>query len=98
MRQVEVLQTRDIQLQQLYNARADNYASSRTSLLTSRASAFADGGTTSWAADDDDEKLIDVQVSVDDIRSQQERILQGTTVVCIFFLSLFHYKFDCNLL
>ncbi|XP_031835463.1 syntaxin 8 [Nomia melanderi] len=76
MRQIEVLQSRDVQLQKLYNARADNYASSRTSLFTSKASAFADGGTTSWAADDDDEKLIDVQVSVEDIRSQQERVLQ----------------------
>ncbi|XP_078046949.1 syntaxin 8 [Augochlora pura] len=76
-RQVELLQSKDIQLQRLYDARTDSFASSRTNLFTSSASAFADGGTTSWAADDDDdEKLIDIEVTVTDVRAQQDRILQ----------------------
>ncbi|XP_033342618.1 syntaxin 8 [Megalopta genalis] len=76
-RQIELLQSKDVQLQRLYNARTDNFTSSRTNLFTSSASAFADGGTTSWAADDDDdEKLIDIEVSVTDVRAQQDRILQ----------------------
>ncbi|XP_076243608.1 syntaxin 8 [Calliopsis andreniformis] len=74
-RQIEILQSRDIQLQKLYDTYRSDYASARTSLLTSGASAFADGGTTSWAADDDDEKPLDVQVSVTNLRTQQDQIL-----------------------
>ncbi|KZC14839.1 PREDICTED: syntaxin-8 [Dufourea novaeangliae] len=87
IRQIEVLQSRDVQLQKLYDARTNNLVSSRASLLTSGASVFVDGGTTSWAADDDDEKLIDIQIQpVADLRTQQERILQeqdkGLEVLC----------------
>ncbi|XP_076648396.1 syntaxin 8 [Halictus rubicundus] len=74
-RQIEVLQSKDIQLQRLYDARTDSFVNSRTNLFAPTASAFADGGTTSWAADDDDdEKLIDIDVA--DLRTQQDRILQ----------------------
>lgn len=75
-RQVEQLQSRDIQLQKLYDPRAKDYALSRASLLKSGSSAFADGGTTSWAADEDDEKPLDVQVTVNDLMSHQEQVLK----------------------
>ncbi|KYN12760.1 Syntaxin-8 [Trachymyrmex cornetzi] len=74
-RQVEQLQSKDIQLQKLYEPRTNDYMSSRTSLLRAGSSAFADGGTTSWAADDDDDKPLNVQVSVNDLMSHQERVL-----------------------
>ncbi|XP_011140265.1 syntaxin-8 [Harpegnathos saltator] len=75
-RQVEQLQSRDIQLQKLYDPRTKDYASSRASLLKSGSSAFADGGTTSWAADEDDEKPINVQVTVTDLVTHQEQVLK----------------------
>ncbi|CAL7941024.1 unnamed protein product [Xylocopa violacea] len=75
-RQIEILESKDVQLQKLYDVRANNFASSRANLLTSGTSAFADGGTTSWAADDDDDKPIDTQIPVTDLKAQQERILQ----------------------
>ncbi|TGZ49151.1 syntaxin-8 [Temnothorax curvispinosus] len=74
-RQVEQLQSKDIQLQRLYEPRTNDYVSSRASLLKTGSSAFADGGTTSWAADDDDDKPLDVQVSVNDLMSHQDRVL-----------------------
>lgn len=66
-------------MQKLFDPRTNDYISSRTSLLRSGTSAFADGGTTSWAADDDDDKPLDVQVSVSDLVSHQERVLIGTS-------------------
>ncbi|XP_039305805.1 syntaxin-8 [Solenopsis invicta] len=75
-RQVEQLQSKDIQLQKLYDPRTNDYVSSRATLLRAGSSAFADGGTTSWAADDDDDdKPLDVQVSVNDLMSYQDRAL-----------------------
>lgn len=74
-RQIELLQSRDIQLQNLYHARTDTYANSRSNLFAPTSSAFADGGTTSWAADDDDEKLIDIGGTVTDWKLEQDRIL-----------------------
>ena len=90
-RQIEILQSRDIQLKQLYDTHSNDFASSRASLLTSGASAFADGGTTSWAADDDDndddDKPINVHVSVADLVTHQNRILQeqdkGLEELCV---------------
>lgn len=76
IRQIEILESKDVQLQKLYDARTNSYASSRASLLTTGTSAFADGGTTSWAADDDDDKPVDTQVSVADLMTQQDKILQ----------------------
>lgn len=68
-------------MQELCDARTNNFASSRANLLTSGTSAFADGGTTSWAADDDDngddDKLIDTQISITDLMSQRDRALEG---------------------
>jgi len=75
---VEQLQSKDIQLQNLYEPRTNDYVSSRSSLLRTPSSAFADGGTTSWAADDDDDdKPLNVQVSVNDLMSHQEQVLKG---------------------
>ena len=50
---------------------------SRAALIASSSSAFADIGTTSWGIDDDDDQPLDIQVSVDDLRSQQQRLLEG---------------------
>jgi len=75
---VEQLQSKDIQLQNLYEPRTNDYVSSRSNLLRTASSAFADGGTTSWAADDDDDKPLNVQVSsVNDLMSHQEQVLKG---------------------
>lgn len=76
IRQIEILESRDVQLQKLYDARTNDYMSSRRNLFTSGVSAFADGGTTSWAADDDDDKPLDTQVSVNDLITTQDKILQ----------------------
>jgi len=76
-RQVEQLQSKDIQLQNLYDPRTNDYASSRASLLRAGSSAFADGGTTSWAADDEDDKPLDVHVTVNDFVNHQEQVLRG---------------------
>ncbi|PBC32507.1 syntaxin-8 [Apis cerana] len=80
IRQIEILKSRDVHLQELCDARTNNFASSRANLLTSGTSAFADGGTTSWAADDDDngddDKLIDTQISIADLMSQRDRALE----------------------
>lgn len=78
---MEQLQSKNIQLQKLYEPHTNDYALSRASLLRAGSSAFADGGTTSWAVDDDDDddddKPLNVQVSVSDIMSHQEQILKG---------------------
>lgn len=79
------MKSRDVHLQELCDARTNNFASSRANLLTSGTSAFADGGTTSWAADDDD-KLIDTQKSIADLVSQRDRALEGRN---------FNMLFDC---
>lgn len=78
-RQVEQLQSKDIQLQKLYEPHTNDYVSSRVSLLRASSSVFADGGTTSWAVDDDDndDRPLDVQVSVSDIMNHQELVLRG---------------------
>lgn len=83
------MKSRDVHLQELCDARTNNFASSRANLLTSGTSAFADGGTTSWAADDDngdDDKLIDTQISIADLMSQRDRALEGRN---------FNMLFDC---
>lgn len=84
------MKSKDVQLQKLCDARTNNLVSSRANLLTSGTSAFADGGTTSWAADDDDDKLIDTQICVVDLMTQQDRILEGINFdifyqICIIF-------------
>ncbi|OXU26072.1 hypothetical protein TSAR_002653 [Trichomalopsis sarcophagae] len=76
-RQVEQLQSKDIQIQRLYETKTNDLALSRARLLGPTTSAFADGGTTSWGIDDDeDEKLIDVNVTVEDLKSQKQQLLQ----------------------
>ena len=43
-------------------------------------SAFADIGTTSWGIDDDDDEPLDIQVSVTDLKSEQQRLLEGIQI------------------
>ncbi|XP_014607820.1 PREDICTED: syntaxin-8 [Polistes canadensis] len=75
-RQIEQLQSKDIQLQKFYESRTKSLLSNRKSLLKSGTSAFADMGTTSWAIDDDDDKPIDVNMSTQDLQNYQEQVLQ----------------------
>ncbi|KAK2577030.1 hypothetical protein KPH14_011989 [Odynerus spinipes] len=76
MRQIEQLQSKDIQLQRLYDSRTKSLLSNRNNLLKPGTSAFADMGTTSWAIDDDDDKPIDIQVSAKDLKTYQEQALE----------------------
>ncbi|XP_043503836.1 syntaxin-8 [Polistes fuscatus] len=75
-RQIEQLQSKDIQLQKFYESRTKSLLSNRKNLLKSGTSAFADMGTTSWAIDDDDDKPIDVNMSTQDLQNYQEQVLQ----------------------
>ncbi|XP_015183766.1 PREDICTED: syntaxin-8 [Polistes dominula] len=75
-RQIEQLQSKDIQLQKYYESRTKSLLSNRKSLLKSGTTAFADMGTTSWAIDDDDDKPIDVNMSTQDLQNYQEQVLQ----------------------
>ncbi|XP_015516231.1 syntaxin-8 [Neodiprion pinetum] len=75
-RQIEQLQSKDVQLQQLYNARSSSLASDRARLMQPNSSAFADMGTTSWGLEEDDDQPIDIQVSVEDLKVQKLRLLQ----------------------
>ena len=78
MRQVEFLQSRDIQAQRLYEAKTNSLAMSRASLLGPTTSAFADGGTTSWGLDDDNEQTnyVDPNVTVQDLKVEKQMLLQ----------------------
>lgn len=77
MRQIEQLQSKHVQLQRLYGSRTKSFLSSCSNLLRPGTSAFVDMGTTSWAIDeDDDDKLIDVQISTKDLKNYQEKALQ----------------------
>ncbi|XP_066600511.1 syntaxin-8 [Prorops nasuta] len=75
-RKVELLQSKDVQLQTLYESNINKWASSRDRLLRVGSSALMDGGTTSWAGDDDDVHPIEAQVSINDLKVHQEQILQ----------------------
>lgn len=77
---MEQLQSKEIHLQQLYDSRSSDreYVDSRANLMRAGTSNFADMGTTSWADDDESEqKPIEVQVSINELRAQQDRILIG---------------------
>ncbi|XP_048513978.1 syntaxin-8 isoform X1 [Athalia rosae] len=77
-RQIEQLQSKEVQLQQTYNSRGNSTAANRARLLQPNTSAFADMGTTSWGIDDDDDddQPIDIQVSIEDLKAQKLRLLQ----------------------
>ncbi|XP_051176573.1 syntaxin-8 [Leptopilina boulardi] len=75
-RQIEQLQSKDVQIQRLFNARSTDLVMSRTALLAPSSSAFADIGTTSWAIDEDDDRPLDVHVTIEDIQSQKKRLME----------------------
>lgn len=50
----------------------------RTALMAPNSSAFADIGTTSWGIDDDDDRPLDVHVTIEDIQIQKKRLMEGT--------------------
>lgn len=75
-RQIEQLQSKDVQIQRLFNSRGTDLAMTRTALMApSSSAAFADIGTTSWAIDDDDDRPLDVQVTIEDIKTQKQRLM-----------------------
>ncbi|KAK0163534.1 hypothetical protein PV327_007206 [Microctonus hyperodae] len=75
MRQVEQLQSNEVKMRQIYDLKMNPHASERRSLIKSNNSAFADGGTTGWGADDDDDPPLDLNISVADIKTQNENAL-----------------------
>ncbi|XP_015601649.1 syntaxin-8 [Cephus cinctus] len=72
-RQVEQLQSKDVQLQRLYEPRGNDTA--RSTLMKSSTN-FADMGTTSWGIDDDDDQPLDVHISTDELKTRQQQLLQ----------------------
>ena len=79
---MEQLQSKDIQILRLYEAKTSDLAQSRIRLMGGpTTSAFADGGTTSWGLDDEDDgddvKLIDAHVTVEDLRREKQQLLNG---------------------
>ncbi|XP_067004871.1 syntaxin-8 [Anabrus simplex] len=70
-RQVELLQSREIQLQRLFNDRDTSYPTDRARLLRPGGQVFADMGTTGWGTEEQTSDL-----TVEEIRQQQQRMLQ----------------------
>jgi hypothetical protein len=87
---VELLQSRKIQLQELFNDRNTGYDSDRSKLIQKRGAVFADAGTTGWGLDDDDDAgTHQIQhMSTAELRQQQQRMVQG-----LFYLI---FKFVCS--
>lgn len=75
-RQIEQLQSKDVQIQRLFNARNTDLTMTRTALMAPNSSAFADIGTTSWGIDDDDDRPLDVHVTIEDIQIQKKRLME----------------------
>lgn len=95
-RQVEQLQSKDIQIQRLYESKTNDLTLSRSRLLGPSTSAFADGGTTSWGIDDDDEEpLIDYgNASVSDLKDQKQQLLQREYLFLSKLVQLIHFYND----
>ncbi|XP_023705982.1 syntaxin-8 isoform X2 [Cryptotermes secundus] len=78
-RQVELLQSIEIQLQQLFSDRDTAYDAGRSKLLQKSGTVFADTGTTGWGLDDDSEEAGAYQtqhMSIADLQQQQKRMIQ----------------------
>jgi hypothetical protein len=78
---VELLQSREIQLQQLFNDRNTAYDANRSKLIQKRGPVFVDAGTTGWGLDDDDDDEAGTyqtqHMSVAELHQQQQRMVQG---------------------
>ncbi|XP_011504919.1 PREDICTED: syntaxin-8 [Ceratosolen solmsi marchali] len=77
-RQIEQLQSKDIQLQQLYESKTKEMALWRSQLLElTSSSVFADGGSTSWGIDDDEVDQPNTgNVNVADLEHQNQQLLE----------------------
>lgn len=64
-------------MKHLYDLKMNPTASDRPSLIKSSTSAFADGGTTGWGQDDDDDPPLDLNIPVADLKTQNEAALLG---------------------
>lgn len=87
---MELLQSLEIQLQQLFSDRDTAYDASRSKLLQKSGTVFADTGTTGWGVDDDSEEAGAYQtqhMNIADLQQQQKRMIQGS--FCLIF------KFEC---
>lgn len=83
---MELLQSREIQLQRLFSDRDTAYDADRSKLLLKRGTVFADTGTTGWGLDDDSEEAGAYQtehMSIADLQQQQKRMVQGS--FCLIF-------------
>lgn len=76
---MELLQSREVQLQQLFNDRNTVYDANRSKLIQTRSTVFADAGTTGWGLDDDDDagSYQTQHMSIAELRQQQQRMVQG---------------------
>lgn len=97
LRQVEQLQSKEVNLKRIYESRTNNLAAARTRLMEPTNSAFADCGTTNWGDDDNDDKPIDINVTVTDLKLKRDQLLQGTShinffLIYFFILSFFYHK------
>jgi hypothetical protein len=77
------LQSKDIHIQHLYESKTKEMVLWRSQLLElTPSSAFADGGTTSWAIDDDEnDKLITANVTVADLKNQNQQLLERKNMI-----------------
>jgi hypothetical protein len=77
---VELLQSREIQLQQFFSDRDTTYNADRSKLIQKKGTVFADAGTTGWGLDDDSDEAGAYQtqhMSIADLQQQQQRMVQG---------------------
>jgi syntaxin 8 len=78
-RQVEHLQSIEVQLQQQFNDRNLMHDADRLKLMNKSTSVFADVGTTGWGLDGDSENAgayHTEHMSIADLRQQQQRMIQ----------------------
>jgi hypothetical protein len=77
---VEVLQSREIQLHQLFSDRDTVFNANRSQLIQKKGTVFVDAGTTGWGLDDDNEEAGAYQtqhMSIAELKQQQQRMVQG---------------------
>lgn len=76
-RQIEYLQSKNVQMQKLFENQNSSYSQDRNKLIGTNM--VQDLGTANWGTDDDDEILTPStsQVTVQDIKEHQKKLMQG---------------------
>lgn len=85
---MELLQSREIQLQQLFNDRNTAHDANKSKLIQKRGAVFADAGTTDWGLDDDDDAgtYQTQNMNIGELRQQQQRMIQGLFYHIFYFV------------